>query len=749
MSILFLPAMLSMSLDTAVPLDMVTSRDAQWARAGEFAVHTVLAPEFTFSQQLFQPSVKPLRWLQHSNQSGLRRCGMMPRINDSSTFPQSDFNSKMAIYRPFASALPRNGVFGHFLDLNTTPTSLTAPTLNNGAAPSALFARARIKVLALLTACLDWLQSVQMLMLGSLVLTPLLCVWLVVGLFACAVILDAAMAVFGLLLVISTATPADHFHAISCLMKTCMHMISSRLMIKVVRMMVCTVIIIKLPSCFAAGSDQPATNPSDYFLPGMTRWDGIPFHDFRRIWWIALCAALGNVSQDSWSLLQTARNQDQGSVGNPGTAAQQVQSQNRNQRLFGSILNYIEATSWIYRYASANFNNNGRGLFNYISVYGHLEYSQDERTKLENEWRDATMSSVGIRYTPEAIFKWAEYVDNLAHKLFNKSEQDKRVKFLAGFPSSFDVMVVPERARGADGSYVHAANYPGHDPRAGTANPMAGRPDIHANARAFYPEWSRMCDAGMIRPAPRGMANHVNECDEAYASHDECAARADVERAFMSRERITPRTVCGVCGGIGHAGHVDGVGSCLTSQLGNRVPTSDLNQITYPNGYNPPRFTARFDPNLASRQRPRDLNTSSFRERRNSNPHPRARVVEPPPSSDSDEEAANYTSQHTTRTHSGRYNERNQRSSRASTPGSSRFASRSGPRSGPRPRTPSRSTRFNAQSRRRVRHVEEENEDENDDYHRDATQNVNVADADLSDEDEHARLAVSFESIEF
>ena len=328
-----------MSLDTAVPLDMVTSRDAQWARAGEFAVHTVLAPEFTFSQQLFQPSVKPLRWLQHSNQSGLRRCGMMPRINDSSTFPQSDFNSKMAIYRPFASALPRNGVFGHFLDLNTTPTSLTAPTRNNGAAPSALFARARIKVLALLTACLDWLQSVQMLMLGSLVLTPLLCVWLVVGLFACAVILDAAMAVFGLLLVISTATPADHFHAISCLMKTCMHMISSRLMIKVVRMMVCTVIIIKLPSCFAAGSDQPATNANAYFLSHrMSRWDGTPFMTLGVSGGLRFAqhqdVTCHNKIKDRWSLLQTARNQDQGSAGNPGTPAQQVQSQNRNQRLF-------------------------------------------------------------------------------------------------------------------------------------------------------------------------------------------------------------------------------------------------------------------------------------------------------------------------------------------------------------------------------------------------------------------------------
>ena len=80
---------------------------------------------------------------------------------------------------------------------------------------------------------------------------------------------------------------------------------------------------------------------------------------------LSLCAALGTISQDAWSLLQTARDQDLGSPGNPGTPAQTVQSQNRNQRLFGAILNYIDATSYIYRYVSANFANDGRGLFNY------------------------------------------------------------------------------------------------------------------------------------------------------------------------------------------------------------------------------------------------------------------------------------------------------------------------------------------------------------------------------------------------
>ena len=110
------------------------------------------------------------------------------------------------------------------------------------------------------------------------------------------------------------------------------------------------------------------------------------------MWWLALCAALGNISQDGWSLLQTARDQDLGSPGNPGTANQQVQSQNRNLRLFGAILNYIEATSSIYRILSnAPFVNDGRAIFNYLYVYGYLPYTPDEVKRLQNEWIAATI----------------------------------------------------------------------------------------------------------------------------------------------------------------------------------------------------------------------------------------------------------------------------------------------------------------------------------------------------------------------
>ena len=189
------------------------------------------------------------------------------------------------------------------------------------------------------------------------------------------------------------------------------------------------------------------------------------------------------------------------------------------------------------------------------------------------------MTKVGIKFTEDAVFRWAEYIDNLADKL-NKSERDKRVKYLAGFPASFDVMIVPERSRGAVGSYIHPANYPAHHPNAATVHPNAGEPDIIATAHAFYPEWARMIDKGMIKAVPKGMAYQADRSrpsprnrtrsqpptnytassrDHGYRSTHSGGSSNDDEHANMARARVTKRMVCGVCGGIGHPGKVGGV----------------------------------------------------------------------------------------------------------------------------------------------------------------------------------------------
>ena len=355
-------------------------------------------------------------------------------------------------------------------------------------------------------------------------------------------------------------------------------------------------VLMYFPLAEAVGRETPKLTFTEYFLPGVTRWDSIPFHDFRRVWWVALCAALGNISQEGWSLLQTARNQDLGAPGNPGTPGQQVQSENRNQRLFGAILNYIEANTWLYHYVSSTFQNNGRGLFEYLWVYGHLPYTVDQIDMMEHEWTDATMHRVGIAYNNEAPFKWLDWVTQHASKL-NKTPTQIRSKYLQGFPSSFDVIIVAERHRGPIGSYIYPANYAAHHPLAGQPHPHAGQPDIMSMARAFYPEWARMIKTGLIRAVPRGMANNLDDRPRrsydrysrprTYQTHDDSDSD---EQVNMAKSSVNDKTVCGICGGIGHAGKVDGIGQCLTARLNHRIPHADLGAIKYPEGYKPPTF---------------------------------------------------------------------------------------------------------------------------------------------------------------
>ena len=585
------------------------------------------------------------------------------------------------------------------------------------------------------------LECVQLAVLGVTLVIPMLCLcFFTVCWCICAVTLDAAKACFGALLILSTADPTTHVHVISCIIKRLISVMISRNMILFSFLISA---ISDVPCAMCAGKDTPSVNKQEFELPGMSRWSGIPFHDFRRIWWVALLAALGNVAQDSYTLLQTARDQDLGGPANPGTAAQRAQSVNRNQRLFGSILNYIEATSYIYRYASANFNNNGRGLFNYIYVFGHLPLTSEERTTLENEWTDATMASVGIAYKVDAVFKWAEYVDNLAGKL-NKTERDKRVKYLAGFPASFDVMIIPERTKGAVGSYAHPTNYPTHHPSAGTAHPKAGQPDIMATAHAFYIEWSTMINKGQIRSVPKGSAYMANDTHSDDDTH---------ESANMARDRVDSKTVCGICGGIGHAGTVDGVGQCLTARLNHRISSDVLSRIQYPEGFSAPKFMHR---GISKSGRPGSSNQHSYAKRnynpqshRYSNSRPRARYID-------DHDALEQDS-HDSNSNSLTAQEIANEALRASAPESnptamqialeamrlannfksnSRFPPR---RPGPAPR---RSTKFN---RPRANAIERENERD----FEDAQQNVDHDANESDDDDEHARLAVDFDAVEF
>ena len=61
------------------------------------------------------------------------------------------------------------------------------------------------------------------------------------------------------------------------------------------------------------GSDSYPNMIKDWdFLPGMKRWNGQPFYDFARVWWVALVVALGTIVQDGCTLLNCAEGNDEG-----------------------------------------------------------------------------------------------------------------------------------------------------------------------------------------------------------------------------------------------------------------------------------------------------------------------------------------------------------------------------------------------------------------------------------------------------
>lgn len=355
------------------------------------------------------------------------------------------------------------------------------------------------------------------------------------------------------------------------------------------------------PTRSSSGGGSSSSNPStsalyphihkDWdFLPGVRRWDGIPRYDFLLVWFMALGVALGSVMQDGNSLLQCAKGEDEGcpTSGSHGDTEARAKHELRSARVFSAILNYISPTSWVTRVANKEFPNDGPGLYKWLEWFGHLPYDDQKLEEMRTVWEEATMAKVGISFDPDAIWKWHNWVDEYGDRL-SKSHAQKRKKFLDGFPESFDIVIQSEKMKSAsDTSFKIPTNYPAHHPKSGQ-HPDRGKPDVMALARHLFAEWSRRCNAGLIKQPPRGSVyqaeadNHDDDDDHPHHTSDD-----DDEKAYgMSRNRITERTICGICGGRGHAGSVDG-SECLTKQLNINIPRRELAKTRYPDGMSYP-----------------------------------------------------------------------------------------------------------------------------------------------------------------
>ena len=396
--------------------------------------------------------------------------------------------------------------------------------------------------------------------------------------------------------------------------------LSSKLSVKVCLLLL---LIIVLPPVQGAprgrggpstSSSVPATpRPADFipnmsrdwdFLPGMKRWNGIPFYEFLRVWFFALTAALGTVVQEGHTLLECAQGKDSGSQ-NDDTDEDKRKHNVRNSRLFACILNYINPTSQLAKTLKEELLNDGKSSYEYIKTFGDLKLDDTERIRLTSEWDEATLTKVGIKIDSNSLFEWLEYIHTLGDKI-GRSLKQKRKKFLEGLPQAFESIAAIERLQPYPGSFKYPNQYPTDHPYAGKEHPKRGEPDLMALALAFYPEWNTALAKGTLKPAPRGSVHLSSTNDSFFNNEDNHVSEADDEQLdedlnemtlytksnkFKSRSnqvgKISSRSVCGICGGLGHYGSVDGK-DCLTKRLGIKVSKDTLTQIKYPDGISYP-----------------------------------------------------------------------------------------------------------------------------------------------------------------
>ena len=382
---------------------------------------------------------------------------------------------------------------------------------------------------------------------------------------------------------------------------------------------------------------HPNTQRDYDFLPGVNRWDGIPYHDFELVWLAALLFALGSISMDGVTLRETAEGKD--THASSSDAIELAKYKARNTRLYACIMNYIKPDSYIVRYCKKEMPDNGNALFTYISEHGKLRYDDDTWKRMNLDWDKMTMAKVGIEFTPKAIWLWLEKVDLEGMKC-KKDENEKRDKFLEGFPESFDVVITHEKLEKTPGNFKIRNNYPAHHPKAGTHNPKAGQADLYALASHFEPEWVSRCKRGLIKRVPRGSIYQSEMCETADddsnhdqdshdESHDDESAnytsrhgRPSSSRSHsrphtkhkkykkhpkdkkhhksnsmhdanaVKRSSINAKMICVVCGGRGHASSVEGM-DCLTKQLGITIPREELAATRYPKGLRFPNLSKK------------------------------------------------------------------------------------------------------------------------------------------------------------
>ena len=280
MSLLFAAALMFKSTVHAFPFDMLPPMKMASSVATEASFQAVKATVESNSTPQFKMLNSSLQWstqLDPPRQEGAQRQTDSSPFSNSNEVPHFDFTNGYLtplLLGDFSAAIDRMHVRSAIM---LDAFSIGISTLYT------LYVYASATASHTLPCVLAWCTSVQMLALmplfALLIAWPLLRLVLLCAECACAVVYDVALASLGMMIRITTASPASYMHAISLIAIICMHMCmkiaSSRVAVSGIMMYIISSLI---TTTMAAGGEQPATNLNEYHLPapGLSKWNGVP-----------------------------------------------------------------------------------------------------------------------------------------------------------------------------------------------------------------------------------------------------------------------------------------------------------------------------------------------------------------------------------------------------------------------------------------------------------------------------------------
>lgn len=332
-------------------------------------------------------------------------------------------------------------------------------------------------------------------------------------------------------------------------------------------------------------------------------WDGIPMHQFYKLFFLPFILACGNVVMDGYSLRDTYEGNDPGGVNGPAAnAAQNQQRTVRNRRLFAVLMNYIDKESAIFEELSADFTDDGISACTYVQQddVGNIPLPEGHVSQMKKEWDNMTLENSNITLGEKCILEWANKV-KVKGGLFPvpKTNLDMYNKFMEGLPPQLQSKVTDEREN-PNANFNFPANYAAPHPQAGNAHVHAGEKDLRKVSAYFNRVWTAMISNGLVRI--KEAANRVDDGSDAEANFigkgkgkglgkgkgagrggRGLGGRGNGEQKSKPVRPLNDKVCCYKCGGLGHVSRTKCEdGSWLVCATQEQVDHDILNGIKYP-----------------------------------------------------------------------------------------------------------------------------------------------------------------------